>query len=169
MRPYILPHVFPQTLAQSVSGEIRSRRAGTEGIPTGELERAEEALRALPAPPPGPIPLYEWEAKTLVLLVPAVQKALREGYPVYVHGGAMAESKYNYEVFYAFRVGLGGDSPSDLLDFYGVNKYTGDVSRLNVDEIQDGPDLRALQDILRQVHRLTDDVLERYRMEQPRR
>jgi len=106
--------------------------------------------------------LEDFEVKLLVSLVPGVQAEYRRGEIVKL-GDESEMPGLDRALYGAYHVLIETDAPSGLVGDYTVNKYTADVSLFLMDDLLQGTDLQAVQEVLRRTHCIDNDIIARYR------
>lgn len=104
--------------------------------------------------------LEEFEAKFLILLAPHVRSAVERGASV----GLVPElgDGWDQQSYYVYRVAVRTDSPSGLIGYYAVNRFTADVWDGQPAMIV-AADLSSVQEIIRKVHGISEETIRQFR------
>jgi len=103
-----------------------------------------------------------FEAETLLFLSPEIQGVIHRGMEVALDPDD-DNPRAKEPTFFFFRVRARVDAPSNLVGYYAVNRYTADVLSIATEEFISGPELAAVQTVIRKVHGIDSAVLQMHR------
>ena len=108
-------------------------------------------------------PLEDFEAKFLVSLVPGVLSDYKRGFTFKWDDTLSNRPGFDRQTYAVFEVRAETDTPSNLVGIFMVNKYTADVSVYLNDDSLEGPEMSAVQELIRKIHCIDADTIARYR------